>query len=116
LSMPSRQGDRLIAPTKGRIRQQLLQELNMSAIKVAATATSRADPGKVFGLLKDPVTWPRWSMFESASSVAMVRDARRRAPHHEDPHSEERPLGRVSKDEAIEQAIALHARIPPLPP
>ena len=72
-----------MAPTKGRIRQQLLQELNMSAIKVAATATSRADPGKVFGLLKDPVTWPRWSMFESASSVAMVRDARRRAPHHE---------------------------------
>jgi hypothetical protein len=90
----------LIAPTKGRVRLQLLQELDMSAIKVAATATSRADPGKVFGLLKDLVTWPRWSMFESASSVAMVRDARRRAPHHEDPHSEERPLGRVSKDEA----------------
>jgi uncharacterized protein YndB with AHSA1/START domain len=39
--------------------------MDMSAIKVAATATSRADPGKVFGLLKDPVTWPRWSMFKS---------------------------------------------------
>lgn len=37
----------------------------MSAIKVAATATSRADPGKIFSLLKDPVTWPRWSMFKS---------------------------------------------------
>ena len=106
----------MIAPTKGRVRLQLLQELDMSAIKVAATATSRADPGKVFGLLKDPVTWPRWSMFESASSVAMVRDARGRAPHHEDPHPAERPLGRVSNDEAIELAIALYARIPPLPP
>src|ERR1700733_15028805 len=52
----------------------------------ATMATSRADPGKVIGLLKDPVTWPRWSTFESASSVAMVRDARGRAPHHEDPH------------------------------
>ena len=105
-----------MAPIKGRVRLQLLQELDMSAIKVATMATSRADPGKVIGLLKDPVTWPRWSTFESASSVAMVRDARGRAPHHEDPHSEERPLGRVSKDEAIELAIALYARIPPLPP
>ena len=111
-----------MAPIKGRVRLQLLQELDMSAIKVATMATSRADPGKVIGLLKDPVTWPRWSTFESASSVAMVRDARGRAPHHEDPltmrnpHPAERPLGRVSKDEAIELAIALYARIPPLPP
>src|ERR1700679_3661402 len=38
----------------------------------------------------------------------MVRDARRRAPHHhEGPHPEERPLVRVSKDEAIEVEIAL---------
>jgi hypothetical protein len=74
-----------MAPIKGRVRLQLLQELDMSAIKVATMATSRADPGKVIGLLKDPVTWPRWSTFESASSVAMVRDARGRAPHHEDP-------------------------------
>ena len=40
----------------------------------------------------------------------MVRDARRcRAPHHEGPrpHPEERPIGRVSKDEATELEIAL---------
>ena len=37
----------------------------MNTIKVAAMATSRADPGKVFRLLKDPVTWPLWSMFKS---------------------------------------------------
>ena len=41
----------------------------------------------------------------------VVRDARRyRAPHHEgltDPHPEERPLGRVSKDEATELENAL---------
>jgi hypothetical protein len=42
-----------------------LKETQMSAIKVAGMATSRADPGKVFGLLKDPVTWPLWSMFVS---------------------------------------------------
>jgi uncharacterized protein YndB with AHSA1/START domain len=41
------------------------KEIDMSAIQVAAMATSRADPGKVFALLKDPVTWPRWSMFTS---------------------------------------------------
>jgi hypothetical protein len=40
--------------------------MDMSAIKVAAATKSRADPGKVFGLLKDPVTWPLWSMFVSA--------------------------------------------------
>ena len=38
----------------------------MSAIKIAAIANSRADPGKVFALLKDPNTWPLWSMFELA--------------------------------------------------
>src|ERR1700693_3975283 len=39
----------------------------------------------------------------------MVRDARRRAPHHEGlrPHPEERRLRRVSKDEAIEPKKAL---------
>ena len=43
----------------------------------------------------------------------VVRDARRyRAPHHEgltDPHPEERPLGRVSKDEATELEMLLTA-------
>lgn len=43
----------------------LLKDLEMSAIKVAGMATSRADPGKVLSLLKDPVTWPLWSMFKS---------------------------------------------------
>jgi uncharacterized protein YndB with AHSA1/START domain len=41
------------------------EEMDMNPIKVAAMATSRADPGKVFRLLKDPVTWPLWSMFKS---------------------------------------------------
>jgi hypothetical protein len=39
-----------------------LKEIDMSTIKVAATATSHADPCKVFSLLKDPVTWPLWSI------------------------------------------------------
>src|ERR1700722_11329414 len=52
-----------------------------------------------------------------SSRGLMVRDARKRAPHHEGPrpHPEERPsgrasrgpVGRVSKDEAIEVEIAL---------
>jgi hypothetical protein len=46
-------------------KSTLFEEMDMSAITVAATANSRADPGKVFGLLKDPVTWPLWSMFAS---------------------------------------------------
>jgi Polyketide cyclase / dehydrase and lipid transport len=43
----------------------LSEEIDMRAIKVAAMATSRADPGTVFRLLKDPVTWPLWGMFVS---------------------------------------------------
>jgi hypothetical protein len=48
--------------------------------------------------------------------VAMVRDARRRAPHHEGPrsppkdlrpHPEEPALADVSKDEANEEEFAL---------
>src|SRR5580692_6589308 len=44
----------------------------------------------------------------------MVRDAQRCAPHHEGlrPHPEERPLGRISKDEAIELEIVLNHRLP----
>ena len=38
----------------------------MDIIKVEGIATSRADPGAVFSLLKNSDTWPRWSMFKSA--------------------------------------------------
>ena len=48
----------------------------MSAIKVAAMATSRADPGTVLRLLKDPVTWPRWSMFTSGELQRAGHDDR----------------------------------------
>jgi len=36
----------------------------MSAV-VFATARSRADPHRVFALLKDGSTWPQWSMFKA---------------------------------------------------
>src|ERR1700730_6503799 len=35
----------------------------------------------------------------SRDKLPMVRDGARAPPHHEGPHPEERPLGRVSKDE-----------------
>ena len=48
----------------------------MSAIKVAAMATSRADPAKVYGLLKNPITWPLWSTFKSGELKQPGRDDR----------------------------------------
>lgn len=42
-----------------------MSAIDVAAINVAVMATSRADPAEVFGLLKDPVTWPRWSLFKS---------------------------------------------------
>jgi hypothetical protein len=43
-------------------------------MRVAATATSQADPATVFALLKDGSTWPDWSMFDSFELERPGRD------------------------------------------
>jgi hypothetical protein len=37
----------------------------MRRIEVSVTVDCRADPGIIFGLLKDGSTWPHWAMFDS---------------------------------------------------
>jgi hypothetical protein len=39
--------------------------MTSTPIEILATAQSNADPSRVFGLLKDGSTWPRWSMFKA---------------------------------------------------
>ena len=39
------------------------------AIKVQATATSKAPPQAVFALLKDGATWPDWTIFDAFELV-----------------------------------------------
>jgi len=36
----------------------------MAIIRVAANAKSKASPEKIYALLKDGSTWPRWAMFD----------------------------------------------------
>jgi uncharacterized protein YndB with AHSA1/START domain len=40
-------------------------EKQMGQIEVSAEAVTSASPARVFALLKDGSTWPRWSMFDS---------------------------------------------------
>ena len=91
----------------------------MSAIKVAAVATSRADPGKVFGLLKDPVTWPLWSMFVSGELQRPGRwrpPGRRRGqgvPHPDD--LRHRGSRRTHSRSPVELRAAVRHAVPRLP-
>jgi hypothetical protein len=46
----------------------------MGRIEVAASAKSRAAPAKLFALLKDGSTWPKWAMFDKFELERPGRD------------------------------------------
>jgi uncharacterized protein YndB with AHSA1/START domain len=50
------------------------QQGGSGRIRVAAAATSSADPARVFALLKDGSTWPDWTMFDSFELERPGRD------------------------------------------
>ena len=71
----------------------------MRPIEVTAEATSKADPARVYALLKDGSTWPQWTIFKS---------------HEIERPGDEEPLGvgairvfRTSYSEAHEQIVEL---------
>ncbi len=46
----------------------------MRQVRISATATSKADPARVFAILKDAPGWPSWSIFDAVELNRPGRD------------------------------------------